>query len=219
MVLIENGILGEFPYAIHENEHAGHLFGYLGVPHSHPWYGKQDGIECDVHGGITFAEASFYGSREKLDYLLAEIAKAEAFPDDLETEVRGVPFKIPSLKPFGDFYRQKLNREIEKDGDWNSYPVEIHLDLWWVGFDCGHYGDAHKVGSPMWIYDQEFEKSHPQYAGMDRGTYRDRDYVYNELESLAAQAAEAVRSSNGNESTTNRDSLGSSYPDLPSSGV
>lgn len=36
----------------------GHLCGYIGLPPSHPWHGKEyDDIEADVHGGLTFAES------------------------------------------------------------------------------------------------------------------------------------------------------------------
>lgn len=37
----------------------GALCGYVGVPASHPWFGKDysdDGVDAYVHGGLTFAE-------------------------------------------------------------------------------------------------------------------------------------------------------------------
>jgi hypothetical protein len=34
----------------------GALCGYVGVPPGHPWHGKyEDDIECEVHGGLTYA--------------------------------------------------------------------------------------------------------------------------------------------------------------------
>lgn len=33
--------------------------GYIGVPPEHPWYGKHyDDIDCNVHGGLTYAADS-----------------------------------------------------------------------------------------------------------------------------------------------------------------
>lgn len=36
----------------------GNLCGYVGVPPSHPWHGKDsDDVEADAHGGVTYANA------------------------------------------------------------------------------------------------------------------------------------------------------------------
>ena len=37
---------------------SGHWCGYIGVPPGHPWHGKEyEAIECEVHGGLTYADA------------------------------------------------------------------------------------------------------------------------------------------------------------------
>jgi hypothetical protein len=37
---------------------AGYRCGYIRITDkAHPWFGKQDEIDCDVHGGLTFAHA------------------------------------------------------------------------------------------------------------------------------------------------------------------
>ena len=42
--------------AMVRNSH-GSWCGYVGVPPTHPWHGKNDhNIEADVHGGLTFAD-------------------------------------------------------------------------------------------------------------------------------------------------------------------
>ena len=57
----------DFPERVlHEGVHAGHEFmvvhndmgyrcGYVKVEPGHPWHGKQEEIDCSVHGGLTFA--------------------------------------------------------------------------------------------------------------------------------------------------------------------
>ncbi len=46
-----------FPALIVRQMKSGHLCGYVGVPPGHPWHGKgwSDGLDIDVHGGITYA--------------------------------------------------------------------------------------------------------------------------------------------------------------------
>lgn len=48
------------PCLIVRSPSGGHLCGYVGVPSSHPWHGKEydnyDLIRPDVHGGLTFSE-------------------------------------------------------------------------------------------------------------------------------------------------------------------
>jgi hypothetical protein len=35
----------------------GHWCGYICIPKDHAWYGKErDGIDCNIHGGITYSE-------------------------------------------------------------------------------------------------------------------------------------------------------------------
>lgn len=46
-----------------------------------------------------------------------------------------------------------------------------NANLWWIGFDCGHYGDMSPYMSPP----------------ISQGTYRDIDYVVSEIFSLIDQ--------------------------------
>lgn len=92
-----------------------HHCGYVGLPKSHPCYGKLyadiEGIR--VHGGLTYSDA-FHG----------------ILPDDQPK------------------------------------------DLWWVGFDCAHYGDK------VLMHD---------YFSSEGSVFRDADYVEEECEKLASQ--------------------------------
>lgn len=66
-------ILGDFPCSIWKHPDYGHLMGYIGVPRSHPWYGKDcnkddelDGV--DVHGDLSYSHhEDFEGRRPPHD--------------------------------------------------------------------------------------------------------------------------------------------------------
>jgi hypothetical protein len=54
-VLSQGEHLGFEWITVHNN--LGHRCGYIRIPLGHPWHGQEYEIECDVHGGITFAQA------------------------------------------------------------------------------------------------------------------------------------------------------------------
>jgi len=54
-------------------------------------------------------------------------------------------------------------------------------DVWWLGFDTAHCGDA----SPMDAADGAYPLTMPEYKSDD--TYKDEAYVRNEVENLAKQ--------------------------------
>lgn len=107
-------VLGDFPASIHRHDEMGHLCGYLGIPPSHPWYGKDyDNIEAQVHGGLTFV------GYEKIA-LRPNPARVQWLIHNQEGEVPARFIDIPRDKPF---------------------PHDTGLDIWWVGFDCAHASD------------------------------------------------------------------------------
>jgi len=156
--LIESSILGDFPVAIWETS-LGHLCGYLGVPPAHPWYGHHyDDLNVDVHGGLTFEAASRYGHPSTVAWLSEHEATATIAPS---------------------FYARRLAHEQEYAGEATNYPIETEMDIWWLGFDCGHLGDASRPGSN---YQSPF----------GGGVFRDEAYVRSELADFARQAAAAT---------------------------
>lgn len=62
-------------------------------------------------------------------------------------------------------------------GGGGDYPVPS--ELWWFGYDCGHYGDAPAPGSPM----ERLTFS---------GVHRTLDFCIEQCESLAHQLKEIV---------------------------
>ena len=114
---------GEFPCSIYKHDSLGHLCGYIGVPTSHPWYGKDyDEVEADVHGGLTYfgsEKLHFRPSRERSDYL-----REHSLAKDWDDEE----------------YSRLPRWDIEERAE--AFPHNTGLDVWWLGFDCAHLGDS-----------------------------------------------------------------------------
>jgi hypothetical protein len=98
---------------------SGNWCGYVGVPSTHPSYGKDyNDVDVDVHGGLTYA-------------------------DSCNGHICHIP--EPGMPD----------------------------NVWWLGFDTGHYMDA----SPCQLF--AFRN--------DDGVYRNVEYVTNEVKHLADQ--------------------------------
>lgn len=67
-------------------------------------------------------------------------------------------------------------------------------DVWWFGFDCGHYGDFTDMSDQVsaWRLSLLATRS-PLDTGSPGGIYRDVAYVKAECAALAAQLAEAAK--------------------------
>jgi hypothetical protein len=108
------------------NDNFLHWCGYVGIPKSHPFYGKDyNDVPVDVHGGLTYGKTC--------DNFVCHIP--EKGSDD---------------------------------------------DIYWLGFDCAHYGDL----APGMSF--AFPSS------MSDDQYRDLEYVKKEVENLAELLAEAA---------------------------
>jgi hypothetical protein len=183
MGLLEHGILGDFPYAIWEHDSLGHLCGYLGVPPAHPWYGLMvsDTATDDirVHGGITYSEPSQLAHPEFVRKLTAHIESLKAAePIDL-----GVG--VIDLGDWTLYWERKLDFELRSAGSDRDFPIDLGIDVWWLGFDCGHYLDV----SPGLV--KKLKEMEIEYPFTPGATFKDRDYVYEECKHLASQAANA----------------------------
>ena len=111
-------VLGDFPCSIWKHDSLGTLCGYLGVPPSHPWYGKDQGDDLsriDVHGGITLATHEKSSRQMSPEYRKAIMSDSRPLPE----------FKWVSVP----------------NADDASWPHDTGQDVWWLGFDCGHLYD------------------------------------------------------------------------------
>jgi hypothetical protein len=119
----------------------GHRCGYIGLPKSHPLYGKNydyisSEMNIQVHGGWTY---------------------------------------------FGNGH--------------GTYPVESNL--WWIGFDCGHYGDGKDFelikelnSEEEYLYILQMEKMH---STSEWETVRTQEYVGQELINAVGQLIDCGR--------------------------
>jgi len=167
--LIAYWVEGEFPACIRITG-MGTLCGYIGVPPSHPWYGKSyNDVEAECHGGLTYSGHETWGHPAYISYLES---RQSALMEDK------VPAGFPSMKPLVSMYERKLEEEEkEKAGTSKGFPYETGLDVWWIGFDCAHSGDAIPgiESSNEW------------------GVYRDESYVHNEISGLVQQATQIAQ--------------------------
>lgn len=69
-------------------------------------------------------------------------------------------------------------------GDNDGYPYKAEGDVWWVGFDCAHSYDRMPG---MEAIEKEKYGWEPLYQ--EGATYKDRDYVFNEIMKMAEQAS------------------------------
>ena len=146
----------------------GHRCGYVGVDEKHPLYGKS----CH-------------------DYL--DIKK-----DDIKDKVISGVFPLLSAV-FDDDERVKIEAFFNvhggityaNEGKNSKYPIES--DLWWFGFDCGHYGDRNDIDTAKKLF-AENEEIISQLDFLERieklyptneAAICTLDYVENECRNLA----------------------------------
>lgn len=98
----------------------GHRCGYVGVPKNHPLYGKN---------------YSDYLEIKKEDLKSREISGVFPLP--------GACFDKDERIRIEAYFQCHGGITYAGGGEHSSYPIES--DLWWFGFDCGHYGDAREL--------------------------------------------------------------------------
>lgn len=148
----------------------GHRCGYVGIPEGHILYGKH------------------YG-----DYL--DISKSE-----LENEPigkRGIMLLMFSAWDDNDNVKLELYFDVHGGITYSdkheTYPIES--DLWWLGFDCAHYGDGKDMDlvEKYWGDDPHIQKRieiEREYS-LDYPV-RSQQYVEDECRSLVDQIERLV---------------------------
>lgn len=144
--------------------------GYVGIPIGHSLYKKEYTDYLDIPKSELDGER--LDKRGVMPLFFAAFDDDERIRMDLYFNVHG------SLTYSGD-----------NDG---TYPVESNL--WWLGFDCGHYGDGMDLNlmEEYWGNDEyikrriEIEKEYPVHDY----PVRSKKYVENECMSLVDQIIE-----------------------------
>lgn len=113
-------------------DYSSHRCGYVGIPKTHPLYGKDynhksnvrlDGLTVQINNPVgTFLAAASIGEEEYADLSYAANVNGGL------TYAQGTP----------------------------DYPVES--DLWWFGYDCAHIDDIDDGGKPLDFCIAECEK-------------------------------------------------------------
>lgn len=131
----------------------GTLSGYVGVGPDHPLYGFEvDAVPLDisrtVHGGLTYGKA-------------CEVNRVESHARSRTVQERYSVCHVTRIR----------TRTIDYLEAVQTTEDQFHEDLWWLGFDTNHDGDARPN-------DDDYEK----HSG---DVYRDQSFVYGQCIALA----------------------------------
>lgn len=149
----------------------GHRCGYVGIPKSHPLYGKN--YSDTLKAKARDVEGEPIGKRG--------IMSLFAFPKDPDDAIQmDVYFNVHGSLTYAG------------GGEQSTYPVES--DLWWLGFDCGHAGDRVDIEAlKKYFGDTERVKRNLEIGGyllLDGDVVRTKDYVQEQCKDLADQIIE-----------------------------
>jgi len=148
------------------SERSGHRCGYVGVPSNHPLHGVE---------------------------YMNPTAALPPLSDDEEIGKRSLITALVVATSDNDDARQCPDAVFDVHGGLTysgegDYPVES--DLWWFGYDCGHYGDGK---SPEYLNAQRKRYPDSPFMWDDDGEFRSLEYCVSECESLATQIAEKTK--------------------------
>jgi hypothetical protein len=145
----------------------GYRCGYVGLEKTHPLYGKDMSDAIKVKFADIFDQS--FGKRSPI--LMLKFMAIE--PDE--------PISL-------DFYFDVHGGITYADGNGN-HPVES--DLWWLGFDCGHAGDARDIETLKILWpDTERTQYLMNDLTFEDDVVRTKEYVQEECKSLVDQIIE-----------------------------
>lgn len=139
--------------------------GYVGVPRSHPWWGKsyRDVVKPEPHM-LRDRVADDHGAMDLFIAMLSDHSPEEGMSISLCVRVHGGLTYAADHEPYG-----------KPDG------------LWWFGFDCAHCND---FVPGLRNVSAEYER-----VVQSTQTYRTQEYVVSECQSLAVQLQAIGKSS------------------------
>ena len=155
----------------------GYRCGYVGIPVGHELYKKEHGDYLDIKKPEI--EDQEFGKRGVIPLLFSALDNDDRVRMDMYFNVHG---------------------SLTFSNDYPDYPVESNL--WWLGFDCGHYMDGKdlELMEKYWGDDPkiqrkiEIEKEY--YMIGDSYPVCSKEYVENECKSLVDQIIELITKGN-----------------------
>jgi hypothetical protein len=178
----------------------GHWCGYVGVPETHPLFGKDYG-QCPAappcgepwcghtpgsllraHGGITFADFCTEPTLELFEQMRARRAEyqAQAAKYPRGEAARWIKEWGTLLDDYAAWEARAIARFI------CHVPAEGRPErVWWFGFDCAHHGDFSPGLASRLSMGRTYE------------TYKMLDYVRDNCAALARQLAALTNTSEG----------------------
>lgn len=145
----------------------GHRCGYVGVDKTHPLYKVDYGQYLNIKKADLPAEMVVSGT---IPLMMALLDEDERIKIDAYFQVHGgITYSGGGVK--------------------SEYPIES--DLWWFGFDCGHYGDKNDYELAIKTFPERRETHLLEMAFENMcntgGEIRTLEYVKSECENLALQ--------------------------------
>ena len=153
----------------------GHRCGYVGLPEDHPLYGMEndDKVRVTMKELVEDEKMGMIGNRGVWTLL--------GLPENEEERVR-----------LGSYFMVHGGITYAAGGKDSHHPIDS--DLWWFGFDCGHYGDCpdYDLLEKTWG-DNEMVRHRLE----DKGVYeeyeiRTLEYVQQECRNLVDQIVNLV---------------------------
>lgn len=154
----------------------GYRCGYVGVSKEHPLYGKH----MDSQVKVTMNELLKDDKMNKIGN--RGVWTLLGFPDDEDDQIR-----------LGSYFMVHGGISYADGGKDSHHPIDS--DMWWLGFDCGHYGDCPDYKMLEELFgDNETVK----HRLKDRWLYeeypvRDLEYVQQECRNLVDQIINLVK--------------------------
>ena len=153
----------------------GHRCGYVAIPEGHPLYGKQ----IDSQLKVTLAELCN-------DEEMGKVGKRGVWT------LLGLPDNEDDQVNIGSYFSVHGSITYADGGKNSHHPIDS--DYWWLGFDCGHYGDCpdYDLLEKLWgdnIMVQHRIQDRDIYEGCE---VRTLGYVQQECKNLVSQIIKLV---------------------------
>jgi hypothetical protein len=181
--LLSEGEAYGFQWVVTHNE-MGYRCGYIRLPENHPWHGcDHNSIDASVHGGLTFSECGNYAQPNN------GAISSDGTITSINPIVNGIYDVLLWNGTTNAIQQVQLNVVNGKATNSsnaifainnNTVSPDLNSD-WWIGFCCGHLGDAPDPALPGGCRPGIFSY----------GKIRTQEYVEEQCKQLCEQALAA----------------------------